>query len=616
MPTPERRCEPRPLVPPRGRGLRNRTAVALCVAAVALAASGCGSGSQGPVPAADDFLAALAEHDVQRAADLTNQPEKASAALASAWDKLQAEELSAHTGDARVTGDTATVDYTYRWRLPKNRIWTYSGQLQMGRSGGRWQVRWTSSDLHPKLGDTQIMELRATPAPRARVNERSGSDILVPGTVHPISFTANAAPDPGYVAGALSDALNRVGDDHTADTILAAARRAPGAYTVATLTDREFEQVGDDILGLPGVRIGTEADLVPVDRGFAPDLMTQVRKTVIDEVDGKAGWSVTTVNANGADVGVLQEVPPQPAPSFSLSIDRNVQNAAQRAVDVRPDQAMMVVLQPSTGAVLAVAQNKAADTDGPVATSGLYPPGSTFKTITAAAAMAEGTATPDTVVPCPSRIVIGERTIPNYELFTIGDVPMATAYERSCNTSFAKIASELPAGALTDAAARFGIGQDYTVAGLPTVSGSVPPAKQQVQRTENGIGQGTVVASPFGMALAAATVARGTTPTPYLIAGFETKVQGDRPSPSPEVIKGLRMMMRKVVTGGTAERIADQGEVYGKTGEAEVDGGSHSWFIGYRGDMAFATLLVKGGSSDNAVATTRDMLAALPPGTA
>ena len=73
-------------------------------------------------------------------------------------------------------------------------------------------------------------------------------------------------------------------------------------------------------------------------------------------------------------------------------------------------------------------------------------------------------------------------------------------------------------------------------------------------------------------------------------------------------------MMRLVVTSGTAERVEDQGEVYGKTGEAEVDGGSHAWFVGYRGNLAFATLVVRGGSSDNAVAVTRDMLTALPEG--
>jgi cell division protein FtsI/penicillin-binding protein 2 len=440
--------------------------------------------------------------------------------------------------------------------------------------------------------------------------------VLIPGVVHRISFAARSAPDPGSVADALASALHQFDGTLTADAILDAARKTSGAAPVAALTDWEYEQVGADLQGLPGVTGSTEWDLVPTERGFAPDLMNQVRKTVIDEVDGKAGWSVVTVNANGVDTDVLTEVAPQPAPSFSLSIDRSVQNAAQRAVDGRTEQTMMVVLQPSTGAILAVAQNRAADAGGPVATSGLYPPGSIFKTITAAAAMSAGLATPDTVLPCPSTIVIGERTIPNYNLFTIGDVPMAEAYERSCNTAFAKLASELPADALTVAAAKLGVGPDYTVAGLPTVSGSVPPAGDQVLRTEDGIGQGTVVASPFGMALVAATVARGSVPTPYLIAGHGTAVRGDRPALEPEVVRGLQLMMRRVVTGGTADRIADQGEVYGKTGEAEVDGGSHSWFIGYRGDLAWATLLVRGGSSDNAVAVSRDMLAALPPGAA
>ncbi|MEV5648879.1 penicillin-binding transpeptidase domain-containing protein [Nocardia sp. NPDC052254] len=593
-----------------------RTLVLCAAAAVVVSAGACSAGPRGPVAAADAFLSAFARHDPADAAAVTSRPEKAAAALDSAWRNLQAQHLSAHTGSARVTGDTATVDYTYEWTLPRNRTWTYTGQLQMGRSGGQWQVRWSNSDIHPRLGDTQGLQLRTTPAPRARVNERSGSDVLVPGAAHRISFDAGAAPDPGYVAGALSAALKQFDDTLGAEAILAAAHKANGPYLVAALSDREFDQVSGQLLGLPGVTTDRQADLIPTDRHFAPDLMSQIRKTVIDEVDGKAGWSVVTVNADGVDTDVLQEVAPQPAPSFALSIDRAVQNAAQHAVDVPREQTMMVVIQPSTGAVLAVAQNEAADVDGPVATTGLYPPGSTFKTVTAAAAMTAGSIRPDTIVPCPSRITVGERTIPNYDLFSLGDVPMSTAYERSCNTAFAKIASELDGAALPDAAARLGIGPDYTVAGLPTVSGSVPRTDDQVPRAEDGIGQGKVVVSPFGMALVAASVAQGAAPTPYLISGHETAVHGDRPALSPEVVHGLQDMMRLVVTGGTAARIADQGEVFGKTGEAEVDGGSHSWFIGYRGDMAWATLLVRGGSSDNAVAVTRDMLAALPPGTA
>ncbi|MFE6920634.1 penicillin-binding transpeptidase domain-containing protein [Nocardia sp. NPDC057663] len=595
--------------------MRTRMVTTYAVAALAVAATACSAGPQGPVPAADAFAAAFADRDLVAAAGLTSSPEKATAALTSTWQALQAEKLEIRTGDARVSGDTATVDYTYAWTLPKGRQWTYTGELQMGRSGGRWLVRWTSADIHPKLGDTQTLELRTAPAPRARVNESAGSDVLVPGKVSRVRFDPADAPDPTRVAGTLAAALSRIDPvAYTPQSILDAARRSDGPYTVILLDEYEAETIGGELIGLPGITLTQEWDMVPTDRKFAPDLLTQVRKTVIAEVDGKAGWSVVTRNAHGADLDVLHEVSAQPAPSFALSIDRFVQNSAQHAVDLRTEQTMMVVLRPSTGAILAVAQNKAADRDGPVATSGQYPPGSIFKTVTASAAMAAGIVTPDTVLPCPSRTTIGERTIPNYNLFSVGDVPMATAYERSCNTTFARLASRLDGTALTAAAARLGIGQDYKVAGLPTMSGSVPPAEELVQRAEDGIGQGRVVVSPFGMAVMAATVAHGSAPVPYLIAGRPTEVTGDRPAIDQTVVHGLRSMMRMVVTGGTAERIRDQGEVYGKTGEAEVDGGSHSWFVGYRGDMAFATLLVKGGSSDNAVAVTRDMFAALPPG--
>ncbi|MCX0272026.1 penicillin-binding transpeptidase domain-containing protein [Nocardia zapadnayensis] len=591
-----------------------RSVLVITVAALAFAVTGCAAGSSGPITAADGFLGAFIARDIEAAADRTTRPEKAFAALTSAWDELGAEELHADTGAAHITGDTATVDYTYEWRLPGGRTWTYSGQLPMVRAGGAWTVRWSGAAVHPRLGDTQTMALLLQPAPRARVNEQSGSDVLVPGTVSRVTFDAADSADPQRVATALSQALADIDERFTPERILDSARAADGVYTVIVLNEAEFGRAGPRLIGLPGVRVTQEWDMAPTDRKFAPDLMTQVRQAVIDDVDGRSGWRVVARNAGGAETGVLHEVAAQPAPSFALSVDRRIQNAAQRAVDGRREETMMVVIEPSTGGILAVAQNAAADRDGPVATIGQYPPGSVFKTVTAAAAMSEGIATPDTVVSCPSTVTIGERMIPNYNGFSVGDVPMTTAYARSCNTSFARLASELPDSALTDSAAAFGIGPDYTVAGLPTFSGSVPATDDRTQRTEDGIGQGRVVVSPFGMALLAAAVAAGSAPTPYLIAGRETVVDGPRPALAPEVVRGLRAMMRQVVVAGTADRIADQGEVFGKTGEAEVEGGSHSWFVGFRGDIAFATLLVRGGSSDNSVAVTRDMLAALPPG--
>ncbi len=586
----------------------------MVAAVVAAALTGCTPKPDGPEPAAQAFLAAFEAHDIAAAAADTDKPDAAATALTEAWTNLQAEALDAETTSVQVDGDTATVGYTYTWQLPRDRVWTYDGQLNMGRSEGEWVVRWTASDIHPKLGDTQTMSLRSTAAPRARVNERSGTDVLVPGVVHRIKFDAADANNVVASATALSTLLTPFDASITAQSIVESATSVDGDYPVVLLRDSDYQPISAALTEIPGVTASDESDLVSTDPTFAPDLVGQVKKAVIDEVDGKAGWSVVTTNRNGVDIDVLTDTPPEPSPSFSISLDRNIQVAAQRAVNARTEQAMTVVIQPSTGAILAVAQNPAADRDGPVASAGLYPPGSTFKIITAGAAIASGLATPGSTVPCPGRIVIGERSVPNYNEFSLGDVTMSTAFTRSCNTSFAKLASEMTPDALTVAASQFGVGPDYDVVGLPTDSGSVPPAEELVQRTEDGFGQGRVVVSTFGMALAAATVAHGSTPVPNLLVGRDTVITGDHPPIEPAMVDGLRGMMRSVVTSGTAERIADQGEVYGKTGEAEVDGGSHSWFVGYRGDIAFATLVVRGGSSDNAVAVTREMFEQLPPG--
>ncbi|OZF43802.1 penicillin-binding protein [Rhodococcus sp. 14-1411-2a] len=586
----------------------------MVAAVVAAALAGCTPKPDGPEPAAQAFLAAFESNDIAAAAADTDKPDAAATALTEAWTNLQAEALEAETTSVQVDGDTATVGYKYTWQLPKDRVWTYDGQLNMGRSEGEWVVRWTASDIHPKLGDTQTMSLRSTAAPRARVNERSGTDVLVPGVVHRIKFDAADANNVVASATALSTLLTPFDASITAQSIVESATSVDGDYPVALLRDSDYQPISAALTEIPGVTASDESDLVSTDPTFAPDLVGQVKKAVIDEVDGKAGWSVVTTNRNGVDIDVLTDTPPEPSPSFSISLDRNIQVAAQRAVNARTEQAMTVVIQPSTGAILAVAQNPAADRDGPVASAGLYPPGSTFKIITAGAAISSGLASPGSTVPCPGRIVIGERSVPNYNEFALGDVTMSTAFTRSCNTSFAKLASEMTPDALTVAASQFGVGPDYDVVGLPTDSGSVPPAEELVQRTEDGFGQGRVVVSTFGMALAAATVAHGSTPVPNLLVGRDTVITGEHPQIEPAMVDGLRGMMRSVVTSGTAERIADQGEVYGKTGEAEVDGGSHSWFVGYRGDIAFATLVVRGGSSDNAVAVTREMFEQLPPG--
>jgi Penicillin binding protein transpeptidase domain/NTF2-like N-terminal transpeptidase domain len=590
--------------------------VVLTLLVTTTAVSACTPRPEGPAPAAERFFAALSNGDTAAAAELSDAPSDAREALNAAWAGLQAAHLDTQILGSKYTEDIGSVSYRYTWRLPKNRTWTYDGQLKMARYEGHWQVRWNTTDLHPRLGEHQTLALRADPPRRAAVNEIGGTDVLAPGYLY--HYTLDATKAGAYLittARAVVDALRPFDDTLNDPQRLAEQASSSGKpMDLITLRTDDNNNVAPAIGNLPGVVITPQAELLPTDYHFASALMSQVKKAVIDELDGQAGWRVVSVNQNAVDVAVLHEVEPSPAASVSISLDRNVQNAAQHAVDNQHRQAMIVVIKPSTGEILAVAQNAAADALGPVATTGLYPPGSTFKMVTAGAALERDLASPNTLLGCPGTIDIGHRTIPNYGGFDLGVVPMSRAFASSCNTTFAELASRMPPRGLNQEANQYGIGLDYQVDGISTVTGSVPPTVDLAERTEDGFGQGKVLASPFGMALVAATVAAGKTPVPKLIEGRTTAITGDTTPISEKVIDALRPMMRLVVTNGTGKEIAGCGAVFGKTGEAEFPGGSHSWFAGYRGDLAFASLIVGGGSSEFAVRMTKFMFDVLPAG--
>lgn len=585
----------------------------------AVATSGCTPRPDGPGPAAEKFFAALAIGDTATAAQLSDNPNEAREALNGAWAGLQASHLDVQILNAKYAEDTGMVGYRFTWHLPKNRTWTYDGQLKMARDEGRWEVRWTTTDLHPKLGEHQTFALRADRPRRASVNELGGSDVLAPGYLYHYTLDATqAGPSESlsFTTHSIVDVLRPFNNTLTDPQTLAeqASAATHPLDLGVTLHPDDNDKVFPAIGRLPGIVVTPLAEMLPTDPHFAPAVVAEVKKAVMDQLDGQAGWRVVSVNQNNVDVAVLHEVEGSPAPSVSITLDRVVQNAAQRAVDNKGGKAMIVVIKPSTGEILAIAQNKGADADGLPATNGLFPPGSTFKMITAGAAIDRDMATPNSMLGCPGHIDIGHRTIPNYGGFDLGVVPMSRAFASSCNTTFAELSSRMPPRGLTQTATRYGIGLDYTVDGLTTVTGSVPPTVDLAERTEDGFGQGKVLASPFGMALVAATVAAGKTPVPQLIAGRPTTVEGDDTPISPKMVEALRPMMRLVVTNGTAKEIAGCGEIYGKTGEAEFPGGSHSWFAGYRGDLAFAALIVGGGSSEWAVRMTKFMFEAMPPG--
>ena len=122
--------------------------------------------------------------DTGAAAELSDRPADARQALNDAWAGLQATHLDAQILSSKYAEDTGSVTYRYTWHLPKDRTWTYDGQLNMVRDEGRWEVRWSATGVHPKLGENQTLRTARRPAPaglgqRTRRHRRAGARLPV-----------------------------------------------------------------------------------------------------------------------------------------------------------------------------------------------------------------------------------------------------------------------------------------------------------------------------------------------------------------------------------------------------------------------------------------------------
>lgn len=583
-----------------------------------LTSCGLFGGDPKPQDTAQVFVRAIADGDNATASQLTDQPTEAAALLGKIRTALGPSAVRAELDQVRDSGaDTASASFTATWVVGDGREWTYPSTFDLRRTGDKdrpWMVHWSPTVLHPKLSAQQTIAVREEQPQPAPIVDRDGAPLLAPQRVIVVLLYREQAGDMPAVAAALSGALSRFDAAITKQSIVdGAAKTTDGnGYAVAVLREPDYQSVKDQIYDLPGVRFSAQTRMLAPDREFAKQVLPAVRAAVEAQITGKPGWKVVTLDTAGAEVDTLHETSPTPGTTVATTLSRQAQTAAEGAIEAVQQQAMIVALQPSTGEVLAVAQNAAADAAGPIALTGRYPPGSTFKVVTATAALQAGGVNADSAVQCPATTVIDGRSIPNNDGFDLGTVPLHTAFARSCNTTFARLAADLPAQALPDAARQLGLGVDFVVAGATTITGSVPPGDSTVARAEAGFGQGTVVASPLGMALVAATVAHGSMPTPVLIRGSTTTADAAPPAVPANVIDPLRAMMREVVTAGTARALARSGEVYGKTGTAQFGDGTHShgWFVGYRGDLAFAVLIVDAGSSAPAVEAAARFLAA------
>nr|WP_241566757.1 penicillin-binding transpeptidase domain-containing protein [Mycolicibacterium elephantis] len=570
--------------------------------------SGCSDAQDRLTAAVHEFAEALSKGDASAAGALTSDPTQASATLAELFASLGTD-LQVEVGSVQHEDDkpaTFTLDTTWKFRDGATQ-WTYTTNGTAVASGDQWTIDWTPATVAPGLDAGPLSYSTLTPDPAARVLDRTGADLL---TQHVVTLV-NVAP--GADLNALAALLNPLAPGITAESLQQDLDEANGApITAITLRQEDFAPIEAQLSALPNVTLAPQTRLLATDKTLTSPALTGLAELWQQRTDAASGWAVNARTSAG-----LRRVGGQdaaPVADIGSTLDIGMLRAGEQTLAPLRTPAAIVAIQPSTGDLLAVAQNAAADAQGPIALTGLYPPGSTFKTVTVSAALQAGQVTPDTVVACPGTENIEGRQIPNDDNFDLGQVPLHTAFARSCNTTMGRLAVNLPPDALTKAAEQLGLGIDYTAPGMTTVTGTVPVADTAALRVEEGIGQGQVTASPFGMALLAASLARGSVPAPTIVAG-----QPGTPDRTPEplastVAEQVKAMMRETVTDGTATALQDIPGLLGKTGTAEYidDTHAHGWFVGISGDVAFAVLVSDAGSSGPAVEAAGRFLRALP----
>ena len=344
--------------------------------------------------------------------------------------------------------------------------------------------------------------------------------------------------------------------------------------------------------------------------------------------------------------GLVTGQKPQGA-SVELTIDPAAQRAAYDALGEQ--RGAVVAIEPATGKILAMVSKPSYDpnvlathdtkaaseayqslinADGdPLVNRAIagntYPPGSTFKLVTAAAALESGQYTPDTVIPAPDEYQYPNSTaaMKNFggaRCSPSGEQTLADAMRISCNTAFADLGVTLGGDAMRSQSEDFGFDSKLSVPMTVTAS-HFPDAEvtdDGGQLARASIGQGDVRATPLQIAMISAAIANGGKQmTPYTVqtvrgADLEVVEQTEpsllRTSVSPTTAQQLTSMMISVVENGSGKPARISGiQVAGKTGTAEHQSGAapHAWFTGFapadNPQVAVAVIVENGGDSGN-----------------
>lgn len=255
-------------------------------------------------------------------------------------------------------------------------------------------------------------------------------------------------------------------------------------------------------------------------------------------------------------------------------------------------------------------------------TQGLYPPGSTFKIITTAAALENMPETLERRFNCTGTMLVKGTTITEAAQQIHGTVTMKQAFAKSCNTAFGALSLELGYAKLSQTASSFAFGDNFLFRDLVVYNAQYPTTNQsQDDLAWSGVGQGRVLVTPLHMALITGAIANdGVMVEPRMMLSATTSKGATRtlqPTRSYKRVttsataQMIKEYMIECVVSGTGSRAQISGvTVAGKTGSAETSDDktipTHAWFVGFIDDakhpLAVAVVVERGGSG-SAVAT-------------
>jgi hypothetical protein len=505
-----------------------------------MGACGFQSNPTDPQSIVNRFTTALDDKNAADAADLTSYPSGAQATLKQLFSGL-----NPGKPDYKVVqyigldNTSAMFNLKADWNFGPGKDWNFDLQGSIRKLATGWRISWDPSVVIPQLDNTRTVKLVRTDAtPSPKVDDSTGAPLMTEQNINTITIDPAKTTDPVATTNAVAAAISPVAPLITGGDLLQQLQASQGKPIVAvSLRDDDFAILQPQLAPIPGVVMEKQPKLVVADRRVWSPLTDAYTKVWQDNKDAHRGWGVQLFGPDGAMVTQLAGHQGPPGPDIAATMDQKLQRAAEDAVVSVGTAASIVAIQPSTGAVVAAAQNNQASAQGSPAFTTAYPAGGNMDLFKAAAAIMKNKAPQDVSVQDAAQ-----------------------------------------------AAADLGVGIGFKVPGLDETTGKLPIAGRGFEQVKEG-GSDPILASTFGMAIAAASIVRGTVAPPMIEIGRPATTDAQLTALPGAAVDKLRAMLRDSAADGPDLSTL---RTYQGVNAFAATAGTSGWLIGNMGDLAFA----------------------------